>query len=81
MDSGERYRKFVPLEAMTRIENENGRWVVYLNVQSWEPESAGHPVTNNWKRINDFSTEAEATVAASWYQRSANKQIRPPTGL
>ena len=50
MDSGERDRKFVPLEAMTRIENEDGRWVVYLNVQSWEPDNEGHPVTNNWKR-------------------------------
>ncbi len=81
MEPGDHDENFVPLEAITRVENENGRWVVYLNVQTWEPDNEGHPVTNNWKRINDFSTESEAFVAASWYQRSANKQIRPPTGF
>ena len=72
---------FVPLEAVARVELENGRWVVYLNVQSWEPDQDGHPVTNNWKRINDYSNERDARVAASWYERSANRATRPPTGF
>ena len=73
-------KKFVPLEAITRVEKEHGRWIVYLNVPTWEPGDDEHPVANNWKRINDYSTESEAKVAATWYERSANKTIRPPTG-
>ena len=77
----EQSKKFVPLEAIARIEHENGRWVVYLNVQSWEPNDDENPVTNNWKRINDYSTEEDAKVAASWFQKSANRTYRPPTGF
>ena len=76
-DDGE----FVPLDATTRVVKENGRWVVMLNVTSWEPTGDEHPVTNNWKRINDYATEQEAKVAASWIEKSANRQIRPPTGF
>lgn len=74
-------KKFIPLEAFTRVENECGRWVVYLNVQSWEPTNDEHPVANNWKRIRDFSSESEANIAATLYERSANKTIRPPLGF
>ena len=80
-ESGEQSKKFVPLDAIARVEKENGRWVVYLNVQSWEPSEEEHPVANNWKRINDYSTEQEAKVAASWYEKSANRTIRPPMGF
>lgn len=72
--------KFVPLDAITRVEKEDGRWVVYLNVPSWN-EDEENPITNHWKKINDYSTESEAKVAASWFERSANKTIRPPTGF
>ena len=75
-----RAKKFVPLDAITRVENENGRWVVYLNVPSWDQDDE-NPITNDWKKINDYSTEKEANVAASWFERSANKTIRPPTGF
>ena len=64
---------FVPLSVETRIRNENGRWIVYLNVPSWEPGDDHHPIKNDWKRINDYSTEQEANVAASWYEKSANR--------
>ena len=74
-------KNFVPLEAIARVENEGGRWVVYLNVQSWDPSDKKHPVANDWQRINDFSTEAEAKMAAHWYERSANKNASPPTGF
>jgi hypothetical protein len=80
LSENQRGKKFVPLEAITRVEKENGRWVVYLNVQSWEPDQ-DDPVANDWKRINDYSSEADAKVAASWYQRSANRTIRPPLGF
>ncbi len=79
---GDQSQKFIPLDAMTRVNRENGRWVVMLNVASWEPdENDEHPVTNNWKRINDYSTEEESNVAASWIEKSANRQTRPPTGF
>ncbi len=70
----------VPLDAITRVENENGRWVVYLNVPTWD-QGDENPITNHWKRINDYSTASDAAVAASWYERSANKTMRPPTGF
>lgn len=72
---------FLPLDASTYVVEENGRWVVMLNVTSWEPSSTDHPVANNWKRINDFATKQEAQMAASWIEKSANRQARPPTGF
>jgi len=72
---------FTPLDAMTRVVRENGRWLVLLNVPSWEPTDVEHPVANHWKRINDYATEQEAQVAASWIERSANRTIRPPIGF
>lgn len=79
--NAEEAQRFVPLEAITRIENEKGRWVVYMNVQSWEPSEKSHPIKNKWNRIRDFSTEAEARVAATWYERSANRRIFRPLGF
>lgn len=65
--------KFVPLDAVTRVVHQNGRWVVMLNVMSWEPSGGEHPVANHWKRISDYATETEANVAAHWIERSANR--------
>ena len=73
-------KKFTPMTAVARVEEQNGRWVVYLNVQTWDPHDDQHPVSNHWNRINDYSSEQEAQVAASWYERSANRSHRPPTG-
>jgi len=76
-----------PLDAIARVIAESGRWVVYLNVPLWDPgeleteTNEDHPITNHWQRINDYATEAEAKVAASWFQRSANRKIRPPSGF
>jgi hypothetical protein len=50
-----------------------------LNVQSWDPTDEHHPVANEWKQINNYATEAEANVAASWIERSANRKVRPPS--
>ncbi len=72
---------FVPLEALIRVTQEQGRWVVYLNVPAWQPQEDQHPVTNHWRRINDYSTQQQADVAARWYLRSANRNCQPPTGF
>ena len=72
---------FLPLEANARVVEEQGRWVVMLNVTSWDPRDGEHPVTNNWKRISDYATKHEATVAATWMERSANRKVRPPSGF
>ena len=81
-NAGKPDKKFVPLEAITRVEKENGRWVVYLNVPILGAGPWRDPVANNWKRINDYSTRSQKpTVAATWFERSANRTIGPPTGL
>ena len=72
-------RGFIPIAATTRVVHEKGRWLVMLNVQSWDPTDECHPVANEWKQINNYSTEAEANVAASWIERSANRNVRPPS--
>ncbi|MEN1680139.1 MAG: hypothetical protein AAGJ46_11140 [Planctomycetota bacterium] len=74
-------RPFVSLGATTRIVEENGRFVVMLNVTSWAPEGDDFPVANNWKRINDYATRREAEVAAHWIEKSANRSHRPPSGF
>ena len=71
-------RRFIPLGATTRVVHESGRWLVMLNIQSWDPTDEHHPVANEWKQINNYATEAEANVAASWIERSANRNVRPP---
>ena len=81
------------LGASTKIVEENGRWVVYLNVDFWEPPSADEipdeqandenwPVTTHWKRISDYADRRSAEVAAKWIERSADRNLRrPPSGL
>tara|TARA_R110002049_G_scaffold285698_4_gene466955 strand:+ start:72152 stop:72418 length:267 start_codon:yes stop_codon:yes gene_type:complete len=76
-----RNRNFVPLDAFTHVVKEHGRWVVYLDIPAWEPSDGESPVANDWKRINDYSSESDARVAASWYERSANRTFRPSTGF
>ncbi len=79
-DAGERFQS---LDASTKVVNEQGRWVVYLNVPDWDcsPADDQHPVNNQWKRINDYSTQRDAEVAAHWFERSANRTHRPPSGF
>ena len=72
---------FAPLDALTKIEFRDGRWIVYLNVPTWDSDDEQHPIRNHWKQINDFASEQQARVAAHWYERSANRSVRPPTGF
>ena len=64
-----------PMQGYTRVESPSGRWVVWLNVQSWSSGAADqdHPINNQWKQINDYATRREAEVAARWIERSVNR--------
>ena len=65
----------------TVIEEEKGRWVVYLEVGFWQTGKET-PITVTRTRIKDYSTRQEAEVAASWIQRSTDRSIsRPSEGL
>ncbi|HHM12311.1 MAG TPA: hypothetical protein ENJ16_02065 [Planctomycetaceae bacterium] len=70
-------------DAFAKVVLEAGRWVVYLNVPEWEDDTApdASPLVNRWQRINDYATEQEARVAAGWFERSANRKVKPPTGF
>ena len=61
----------------TIIQEENGRWVVYLEVGFWEA-GASAPLQITRSRISDYSTRRDAEVAASWMQRSAERKVTRP---
>ena len=61
----------------TLIEQENGRWVVYLEVGFWNA-GGETPISVNRSRINDYPTLRDAEVAASWIQRSSNRNVTRP---
>jgi len=63
--------------ANTTIENENGRWVVYLEVGFWE-KTPDTPLKTTRQRIKDYPTRRDAEVAASWIQRSADRNVKRP---
>ncbi len=63
----------------TVIEEEQGRWVVYLEVGFWESAGAGEgPVQVTRRRIKDYSTRRDAEVAASWIARSTDRSVTRP---
>ncbi|MEM9825050.1 MAG: hypothetical protein AAF958_00595 [Planctomycetota bacterium] len=77
-----------PIEGTTAVRLENGRWVVWLNIQSWsessgDTETSGdeHPIENDWRRIADYDTQSQAEVAARWIGRGVNRQAPPPSGF
>lgn len=72
----------VALEGITRIEQEQGRWVVWLNVPFWdEAATEENPVENHWHRISDYGRESDALVAARMIECSVNRPSRPLTGF
>jgi hypothetical protein len=73
--------QIVNLDAMTRVIRQNGRWVVMMNVPTWNSKDEHQPITNHWKPIMDFATEAQAVVTAQWYLRAANRSPRRLTGF
>ncbi|MEO1366543.1 MAG: hypothetical protein AAFX50_05165 [Acidobacteriota bacterium] len=80
------------LGVQTYVVEERGRWVVYLDVAvaaAPPPESSAggesaegdafHVVRN---RIRDYSSEAEAKVAARFISLGASRELStPPTGF
>jgi hypothetical protein len=60
-----------PLAVDTAVRHERGRWMVDLTVVF-----ADGVVRNT---INDYPTEREATVAADWIRRSADRDVDGPT--
>ncbi len=67
--------------AQTIIEQEKGRWVVYLEVGFWEPNEVDNLQTVR-RRIQDYPKKRLAEIAANWIERAAKKDLRyPPTGF
>jgi len=63
--------------ASATVVPENGRWAVYLEVGFWEKSDAG-PLKMTRQRIKDYPTRRAAEVAASWIQRSADRNVQRP---
>jgi hypothetical protein len=57
----------------TEVVEERGRWVVYLEVLDVNG-SVRH-------RLQTYSTKRQAEVAASFFKRSASREIGLPTGF
>lgn len=60
----------------TEVEEENGRWVVYMDVCFWREDVSKedlNPLENVRKRIRDYATKREAEVAAHWIERTADR--------
>lgn len=63
----------------TVIEEQQGRWVVYLEVGFWESAGASEsPIQTTRQRIKDYSTRREAEVAALWIERSTDRGVTRP---
>ncbi|MEM9800966.1 MAG: hypothetical protein AAGA20_11620 [Planctomycetota bacterium] len=62
-----------------RVEREDGRFVVYLDV--FMTDASGAPTRVATKRIADYSSASKADVAATWMLRAARRQASDPTGL
>ena len=66
--------------AQTMIEEERGRWVVYLEVGFWDPNEIDSLHTVR-RRIQDYAKKSQAEIAARWIERTARKEQRhPPSG-
>jgi hypothetical protein len=58
------------------IMEENGRWVVYLDLTFWREAESGedlNPLENVRRRIRDYPTKRDAEVAAHWMERTADR--------
>lgn len=63
------------------IEEEKGRFVLYLEVHFWEPETEDKVGTYR-HRIQDYPTRRQAEVAAKWIKSAAERDIQdPPSGF
>lgn len=58
------------------IEEEKGRWVVYLEVGFWEPNELDNIQTVR-HRIQSYPKKRLAEIVAQWMERGANKDLSP----
>lgn len=72
-------RRPIGVHTDARIELEQGRFVVYLDVLM--VTAGGEPAGVHTTRINDYPNENAARIAAQWMERSARRQSDDPTGL
>jgi hypothetical protein len=63
--------------AVATVEEEEGRWVVYLSVSFWNNEKHC-PLETTKQRIADYPTREQAEVAAFWMHRSADRNLPDP---
>ena len=56
------------------VEQEKGRWVVYIEVTFWELDKE-NPLQHYRHRIQDYPTKRKAELAASWIKRAAERDI------
>jgi hypothetical protein len=57
----------------TQIEQEKGRWVVYMDLSFWREDAPDNPLEIVRRRISDYGTRREAEVAAHWMERTADR--------
>lgn len=63
------------------VAEEDGRFVVYLEVGFWETDEA-EPFQSVRHRIQEYATRQKAEVAAKLFQRNAGRDLRnPPMGF
>ncbi len=55
-----------------RVEHEDGRWAVYLDV--WLVDADHQAARVDSKRIADYPPRAKADVAARWIERGARRK-------
>lgn len=67
----------------TVIEEENGRYVLYLLVDFFEPDNDEDEKFQTVRhRIQDYPRRRAAEIAAVWIERAAKRDLPgPPTGL
>ena len=61
-----------------RIEHEQGRYVVYLDV--YMVNAKGEPSGVVSRRIQEHATRRKAEIAARWIERAARRDTPPSTG-
>ncbi len=61
------------IAAKAIVEREQGRWVVYLDLGFSQTGSSEIRVER--RRIADYPTEERATIAASWIERTADRNL------
>ena len=73
------YRDDNAILAETTIEEENGQWVVYLEVVFWDTDQIEEPLQSVRHRIQAYRSRNRAEIAAHWIKRGAQRDLRKPS--